>query len=152
MRRSAFIVLVAALAASPAGARQHSGLDWMPLEEAVARADSSGRAILVFVSAPWCGPCHRLEEETFTDPVVRETLAAFELARLTFDEKDRRQRIGRYRLPEAAWAERLGATATPTFVFMRSDLSILGRQQGYLPAEGLLPLLTAALEAEDTRP
>lgn len=118
---------------------------WGTLPEALAEAAASGGPVLVYVRADWCGPCRRLERETYVDPAVARRLSRFALARLTFDDHERHQRLGPYRLSEAAWAARLGADATPTLVFLAPDGAVLGRHTGFLPPAGLLPLLDAAL-------
>lgn len=132
------LVLVGAAAAQPAQA-------WRTLPEALALAQADARPALVYVQAAWCGPCRRLERETFTDPTVSAALNRFALARLTVDDRDRVQVVGPYRLSEAEWAARLGADATPTLVLLAPDGAVLGRHTGFLPPSGLLPLLAAAL-------
>ncbi len=121
--------------------------EWRALPDALALAAASDVPALVYVQAPWCGPCRQLERETFADPAVRARLARFALARLTLDDRDRHHRVGPYRLSEAAWSRRLGAEATPTLVVLTSGGAVLGRHTGALPPAGLLPFLDAALAA-----
>ncbi|PWG64911.1 protein-disulfide reductase DsbD [Sediminicurvatus halobius] len=45
------------------------------LEDAVTRASAAGRPVLLDVYADWCVYCVQLDERTFTDAGVRETLA-----------------------------------------------------------------------------
>ena len=118
---------------------------WATFPEALAQAQAEARPVLVYVQAAWCGPCRRLERDTFSDPAVRTRLDRFALARLTFDDRDRRQRVGPHRLSEAEWAARLGADATPCLVFLSPQGAVLGRHTGFLPPAGLTPILDAAL-------
>ncbi|MEM0962671.1 MAG: thioredoxin family protein [Bacteroidota bacterium] len=118
---------------------------WRTLPEALAIAGASEVPALVYVQAAWCGPCRQLERETFADPDVQARLAQVALARLTVDDRDRQLRVGPYRLSEAEWAERLGAVGTPTLIALAPDGSVLGRHTGFLPPDGILPLLDAAL-------
>ena len=121
--------------------------DWRPLPDALAAGRASGRPVLVYVQAVWCGPCRLLERDTFADPAVAAWLDRFALARLTVDDRDRGHRVDGRRLSEAGWAAHLGADATPTLVWLSPDGAVLGRHTGYLPPEGLLPVLDAALAA-----
>ena len=123
------------------------GAGWDTLPDALEAASAEDRPALVYVQAAWCGPCRRLERETFADPAVQARLAQFARARLTVDDRDRRHRVAGWRLSEAEWAAHYGADATPTLVLLASDGSVLGRQAGFLPPDGLLPILDAALAA-----
>lgn len=139
--------LLLVLLASVPGAAQPRPWDTLP--DAFAQAAAEGRPVLVYVQAAWCAPCRRLERETFTDDAVGARLDRFARARLAFDDRDRMQRLGPYRLSEADWAARLGAEATPTLVLLAPDGAVLGRHTGFLPPAGLLPLLDAALADGD---
>lgn len=125
---------------------------WRPLPEALVVAEASHVPAVVYVQAPWCGPCRRLERETFADPAVARRLAQMALARLTIDDRDATHRVGPYRRSEAAWAARLGAEATPTLVLLAPDGAVLARHTGFLPPDGLLSILDAALAATATPP
>ncbi|WP_412070518.1 thioredoxin family protein [Rubrivirga sp. IMCC43871] len=146
MRLPLLALLTLPLAAAP------DAQAWRPLPEALALAEASQVPTLVYVQAAWCGPCRRLERTTFAAPAVAARLAQFALAELTIDDHDRHHRVGPYRLSEAAWAARLGADATPTLVVLAPDGAVLGRHTGFLPPEGLLPLLDAALGAQTPPP
>lgn len=122
-------------------------VQWLQFQEGVARAQKADKPIFLMVGAPWCGPCARLKSETYPDPLVARAMRAFVPVELTIDDWDRKQRIGPYRLTEAAWSERLGAAETPTLLVLTSDLQVLGRHTGFLPPEGLLPILNAAARA-----
>lgn len=135
-----------------AGSARAQDPGWQTLPEALANAQADGRPTLVYVRAAWCGPCRRLERETFPEAAVAERLGRFALARLTIDDHDREHRVGPYRLSEAGWAARLGAEATPTLVLLAPDGAVLGRHQGFLSPTLLLPLLDAALDAQPDSP
>lgn len=121
--------------------------DWQRLPRALAQAEQNGQPALVYVEAPWCGPCRQLERDTFSDARVEARLGDFALARLVIDDRDRTHRVGPYRLSEAAWAQRLGATVTPTLVLLAPDGSVLARQEGLVAPTFLLSILDAALAA-----
>lgn len=151
-----FAVLATGPVITPAGLESARGVSdpspWLNFEQALTEARETGRPVLVYVRAPWCGPCRRLEHETFTDPAIRLLLEGFVLARLTIDDHDRMHRAGPYRLSEAGWAARLGAESTPTLVFLSSEGAHLGRSLGFLPPEGLLPILGAVLAGPSDPP
>ncbi|WP_432280799.1 thioredoxin family protein [Rubrivirga litoralis] len=115
-------------------------------------AEAESRPALVYVQAAWCGPCRRLERETFADPAVQDRLRRFARARLTVDDRDRAHRVGPWRLSEAEWAAHYGAEAAPTLVLLAPDGTVLGRQSGSLSPSGLLPILDAVLAATAPAP
>ncbi|MDT7856257.1 thioredoxin family protein [Rubrivirga sp. S365] len=142
------VALLLTLAAPPALAQ----VEWAPLPAALEAAEAQDRPALVYVQAAWCGPCRRLERETFADPAVQDRLRRFTRARLTVDDRDRQHRVDAWRLSEAEWAAHYGAEATPTLVFLAPDGTVLGRQFGFLPSSGLLPILDTALAAAAPAP
>jgi len=136
-------LLVVLMSDSPAAAQDA----WIPFGEAVEAATDQGQVLMVMVGAPWCGPCHRMRTETFMDASVDSLLQSFMLTELTIDDAETRHRVDRYRLSERDWAERLGADVTPTFLFMRPDLSVFATSVGFLPPEGFIPILESVQDA-----
>lgn len=143
------VLAMGVIAPEPSGAWSASddAIAWDTLPVALKQASTAGQPTIVYVHAVWCAPCRRLEQETFTDTRIRERLSHFAKAELTFDEHDEKHRVGPYRLSEAAWAKRLGADLTPTLIFLDANGAVLARKTGFLDAEGLIPILDAALVA-----
>jgi len=54
--------------------------------EAVERARSAGKPILIDFWAPWCAPCLRLKRETLESPVLAALLEKFEVIAIDLDE------------------------------------------------------------------
>ena len=149
MNKPLLILALLALAAPPPlpspGVCSAGSVDGGTLPEALRAARQARTPVRVYVHAAGCGPCRRLERETFADPAVRARLGRFACAQLAFDDRDRQHRVGAYKLSEAEWSARLGAEATPTLVLLDPDGAVLGRSVGFLPPDGLLPILDAAL-------
>ncbi len=137
------ILTILAGIALPASAQ--TSANWQSWTDAWSDATAMSLPKLVYVRAAWCAPCRKLERETFRDPAVAERLRRFAQARLTIDDFDSVQRLGAYRLSEAAWAARLGAETTPALIVLAPDGAILARHSGYVPAGGLVSILDAAL-------
>lgn len=119
---------------------------WSSLSEALHLAAEEGKPVVVYVSAPWCGPCLRLERETFMNKYVQERLSRVARAGLRIDGHDRIQRIAGYRLSEAEWAVQLGIESTPALVFLSPDGTVLGIHQGFIDVDSLVDVLDILLK------
>lgn len=82
------------------------------LEDAVARAAGAGRPVLLDVYADWCVYCVQLDERTFTDAGVKETIADAILLRADVTEMTADHR---------ALLERLQVYLPPAVIFYGPD-------------------------------
>jgi len=93
----------------------------LTLEQASSRADESGKPVLVFVTADWCGPCQAFKRSTLADDRVTEAI------------RDRTEPVylditSAEANPEAAAAaQRMGVRGIPALVLLR-DGEVISRQ------------------------
>lgn len=146
--RAFLFMLVSTLLATGSESRAQSAepVQWQPLDAAFAEARDTDRPLLVYVHAAWCGPCRRLERETF--PVVQALLDRFARAELDFDDRESRVGIDGVNRSPFDWARHLGLEAPPGFVFLEPDGTLITRVVGFQDAETLgLPLAYVATGA-----
>lgn len=106
---------------------------WLPLEQAVAEAEASGKKLLVDVYAPDCRWCALLHEDVYTDDDVRAYLDDhYVLTRLDIENDRDTLRFRGLRLTPMALAYGFGAEGTPTTVFLTSDAAYITRLPGYV--------------------
>jgi thiol:disulfide interchange protein len=53
---------------------ENTGLQSLPLEQAIAKAEAEKKLVLVDVSAVWCGTCRKLDNDVFANEKVKEAL------------------------------------------------------------------------------
>jgi thiol-disulfide isomerase/thioredoxin len=117
----AFVGVLGSCARTPSGT----------YETALARAAADHKPLMIDFFTTWCGPCKRLEQETWKDERVRGWFVT-RASRLALDaEKER------------ALAERFHVEAYPTLVFVAPEGNELGRIVGFRDADDFLA------EAED---
>jgi thiol-disulfide isomerase/thioredoxin len=66
------LALVLALAAAPRLRAGEAAIRWRAIAEGEAESKKTGRPVLYFMTAEWCGPCHTMRKEVFADPAVAE--------------------------------------------------------------------------------
>jgi Thioredoxin-like len=101
-------------------------LDSFALAEAAAK-ERHGNLLLYF-TAKWCGPCQRMERETFPQPEVREALAKLAIARIDIDSAANVEVCRRWH----------GHEGVPTFVLIDAEGTELHRWVGSSDAKGFL--------------
>lgn len=127
---------------SPSAKGQHTttnSLAWQTLPQALENMATTRRPVLIYVQAPWCGPCRRMERDVF--PPLTPLLARFILARLDFDEHDAQFELNGVTQSAAAWARHLGADTTPCFIFLDRNGSVITRTTGFIEPQGFGLLL-----------
>lgn len=118
------------------------GVNWLPFQDALGETKSSSTKLIVDVYAPWCGWCSRLQAEVYTDEEVQSYVRKhFTMTRLNIDEMDDKLTFNGYELSSAELAMGLGASGTPTTVFLTGDGKYITRVPGFLAAEDFLAVL-----------
>lgn len=92
------------------------------LDDALARAASENKPLVLDFYAEWCVPCRRMEKTTLIDPRVTALLAKVVFVRIDTDQQ-----------PEIA--QKLGVEGLPDIRFVATDGKILRQFRGYQEAE-----------------
>jgi thioredoxin-related protein len=143
LRQWGWIGLVAVLLVVGLGREGRAqSLEWRGFEAALAAADSTGRFVMVAVSAPWRGWCHKMKTEVYPSAGVTRCLADdFVVTRLNRDDTETRYRYqGRRRTPRAL-ASAFRADGVPATVLLSPQGDYLLHLSGFMESEALRTVL-----------
>lgn len=146
VRGAALALLLLFVGLAPAAAQPSDATPtaptWISFEEAVQAAGTSGKMILVDVWSRRCGWCARMQREVYTRPdLVSYLNEHFETGRLDIDVRSDTVAYMGYELSSAELSMALGASGTPTTVFLDADGSYVTRLPGFHPYERFLEVL-----------
>ena len=113
----ALVVTFALLtAAGRAHAASPSLVKWRPIAAGEAEAKKSGKLVLYFFTADWCGPCHLLEQQVFSQKAVADQIAKDYVPILV---RDVSRETGKNAPEMVKLADRYGLRGFPTLVVSR---------------------------------
>jgi thioredoxin-related protein len=117
-----------------------AGLSWYKTyDEGAKVAGEQGKPMLVYFWAIWCKFCEKLHTEVYPDPEVSKYLREdFVLVAVDLDENRED-------------AQRFGVQYPPHLIFFSSKGEIITRIPGFVPKEGLLPVLEKIAEGHASK-
>ena len=95
------------------------------MPEAIRESAKQHKPMLIVVGAEWCGPCHKMQAETFRNPAVATRIKAQFIPVLIDADQ------------QAAFVEKLNVTSMPTVLVVTSDQRVIGRIIGFQSAAQL---------------
>jgi hypothetical protein len=133
LRRPILGIAVAFLVAAVAASQAHaSGILWRSrFDEAAQESAAQHKPMLVMVKGRWCGPCHKMLNQTFPDGGLASRISQhFVPVLIDADE-------------QAALVKSLGIDALPTVVVISPERRVVGRMTGFQSAAQLNAHLAA---------
>src|SRR6266480_2577257 len=133
-------LLVALVLGGPAAGQ--SPVKWEHrLEDALKKAKSSGKPVMIDFWAEWCGWCHRLDQTTYVDPEVTRLVTADFIAVKIDTEAGKRS---------AEIASKYGVQSLPTIAFISPSGRPIDRISGF-QGPGPFPSTLETVKAKATK-
>jgi thioredoxin-related protein len=109
-----------------------TAVEWYNFDEAGRLASESGKSILIFFEAEWCGFCKKMHRVVFTDPMVQGLMEEhFIPVKIDIESKKELTYKGD-KMSYKAFSQLMKLQATPTTIFLQSDHSVIGNKPGYM--------------------
>lgn len=150
MTRLLLILVASVLVASMPDARavaqvqtdENNQIVWPSFTEAVERAEKNGKILLIDVWSAHCPWCKKQQTQVYTQPDLQEMMGRyFEIGRIDLDNTTDSVSFRGYDLTYPELAGGLGATGTPTTVFLESSGAYITRLAGFHPATDFAQVL-----------
>ena len=123
----AVLLLIARFTSSPPEQKK-GAIDWVTPEAGAVLARDSGKPLLLFFTAEWCGPCHMLEDRVFADAAIAGRInERFVPVRVT----DRIEEEGKNTPRVAELKTRYAIRGFPTVVFTDGGGAEQARMEGF---------------------
>lgn len=107
-------------------------LVWHNFDEGLRFATESNQPIYIFIKSRGCGWCRKMEQETFTDPEVKQALSNLIPIVLQGDSRRTVSYKGRSYSEAQLVREVFGVRGFPTSIFLEPNGDIIGGLPGYL--------------------
>ncbi len=131
MQTPLFAILACVLVI-PAHAEAPAGYDFVDYDTGLRRAQVENKPVLLYFGRYGCAWCDHTNRKTFTDPEIKAIYQTHYSLVYVDAEGGKRLRLpSGERITEAELGARLGAYATPLFVFLTPQGKLIAKIPGY---------------------
>jgi thioredoxin-related protein len=112
------------------------------MADAFDAAAAADKFIFVYVYAPWCPYCQRIEQDVYTDADVQQLMNEhFVMVRVNGDDPEETHQFRGEAVASPALMDTLGARGFPTLAFMEPSGEIIGTLPGAVERDDFMLLM-----------
>ncbi len=127
-------------------------IEWLSFEEALVKTAEQPKKLLIDMYTDWCGWCTKMDNTTFSDPIIAKYISEnFYAVKFNAERQDTVTFQGRQYINAKAGQKRSshqlaqvlmnGKMSYPSYVFMDEDLKVITVVPGYFPADKFEPVI-----------
>lgn len=147
------LIVITFLAMMSMSSMAQDNINWISIEEAEARCAVEPKMVFIDVYTDWCGWCKRMDQNTFSNPVIARYMNAhFYAVKLNAETSDTiafqgQQYVGYVRPDGRNGSHRLaqillkGKMSYPSYVIMNEEMQSLQVIGGYLEPKVFEPMI-----------
>ncbi|WP_082780390.1 DUF255 domain-containing protein [Rufibacter sp. DG15C] len=125
-------------------------IQWLTLEQALAKSNAKPKKILIDVYTDWCGWCKKMDKQVYQDPAIIAKLNKdYYVVKLNAEQRQpvtingrTYQYLEKYKAHELALSLLNGQMSYPSTVFLNEKQQVMQRVPGYYGAKDFMQLLT----------
>lgn len=110
-------------------------INWMEMKKAQAKASETGKKVMIYAEAKWCGYCKKMEQQVFPRKSVQDSLHKYFYPVRLDIESTRKITFGGRTLSQRMLARKFRVRSTPTMIFLNASGEVMGTQPGFMRAE-----------------
>jgi thiol:disulfide interchange protein DsbD len=135
-------LLIFVVCAEPDQKAEDTEIVWMTdLGNALEKASTENKPVMIDFMATWCPPCKAMEDSTFNQPEIIEKAGQFITLRIDVDKQ-----------PEVAKtyksnAQKYGGIGIPNILFLSPDQKEIAHPIGYLSPERMTVIMDSVLQS-----
>lgn len=145
MKLNWFLLMIVCILNAPAAmaTENEGGINFFEgtYGEALAKAQREDKLVFVDVYTTWCGPCKKLEKQTFTDPKV----AAY------MNENFVSMRLDAENQADSEFFKSYSVAAFPTMFWLKSNGEVLDKYTAFMGGEAFLDFTAKAIDSDFAR-
>lgn len=104
------------------------------MEQAQAKAAKTGKKVMIYAEAKWCGYCKKMEQQVFPEESVQDSLHKYFYPVRLDIESNKKVKFAGKTFSQQMLARKFRVSSTPTMIFLNSDGKVIGAQPGFMRA------------------